>query len=305
MVVALLGPREDPQVTTVADALDERGTEWEVWDADGWPGAAPLSLTVSSGTATVVEEPVDVDRVTSVYLRRISLDPRGPGFENELESRPYSLVNQLREYRGLLTSILTHLDRRGVPVVNPPETQSVHGCKPSQLAAFEAADLPVPETVATNDPDAATAFVERVGDAVYKPVGGGGHARSITPEDLDPRRLDRLSNAPVLFQERLDGADYRLFVVDGDVVATGQIRSDELDYRLGDHEVAAATLSDEIERAAVRAADVLDLRFAGVDVVAGDDGFGVLEANPSPMFAAFDRQAGTDVAGHLAAHLDR
>ena len=305
MVVALLGTEDDPQIRSVGDALDARGTEWELWDSGDWPGESPVSLSVASGTETVVGEAVDAERLTAVYLRRIGLDPRGPEFEGELEERPYSLVNQLREYRGLVTSVLSHLEDRGVPVVNPASTQSVHGLKPYQLAAFDDAGLPVPETLATNDPDAAATFVERVGEAVYKPVGGGGHARSITPAELDPGRLDRLANAPVQFQERLDGENYRLFVVDGDVVETGRIRSDELDYRLGEHEVETATLPSTVERAAVRAADVLDLPFSGVDVIARDDEFAVLEANPSPMFAAFDRRAGTDVAGHLAAFLDR
>jgi|GEM_PF-836346 len=325
MVVALLGTRDDPQVRSVGAALDDRDAEWELWNSGDWPGAEPVSLSVGSGTGpsetdshsnfdsetapsgtrTVVGEPVNPERITSVYLRRIGLDPRGPEFEDDLADRPYSLVNQVREYRGLVTSVLRHLESRGVPVVNPVAAQSVHGLKPYQLAAFEDAGIPVPDTLATNDPDAARAFVERVDDAVYKPVGGGGHARSITPADLDSDRLDRLANAPVQFQERVAGENYRLFVVGGDVVATGHIRSEELDYRLGEHEVDSASVPAAVERAAVRAADVLDLRFAGVDVIERDGEFAVLEANPSPMFAAFDERAGTDVAGHLAAFLDR
>jgi len=319
MVVALLGARDDPQIRAVGAALDDRDAEWELWNSADWPGDHPVSLSVAAGddgagadagpgaagTQAVVGDPVDPDRITSVYLRRIGLDPRGPEFEDDLADRPYSLVNQVREYRGLVTSVLRHLESRGVPVVNPVEAQSVHGLKPSQIAAFEDAGLPVPETLATNDPSAARAFVERVGDAVYKPVGGGGHARSITPADLDSDRLDRLANAPVQFQERVAGENYRLFVVGGDVVATGHIRSEELDYRLGEHDVEAASLPATVERAAVRAADVLDLRFAGVDVIEGGGEYAVLEANPSPMFAAFDERAGTDVAGHLAASLDR
>ncbi|SFR93294.1 Glutathione synthase/RimK-type ligase, ATP-grasp superfamily [Halomicrobium zhouii] len=322
MVVAILGTRDDPQVQSVGAALDDRGVEWELWNSGDWPGDHPVSLSVAagpadagsgsesatgtSGTWAVVGEMVDPDRVTAVYLRRIGLDPRGPAFEDDLAERPYSLVNQVREYRGLVTSVLTHLESRGVPVVNPVAAQSVHGLKPYQLAAFEDAEIPVPDTLATNDPDAARAFVERVGDAVYKPVGGGGHARSITPADLDSDHLDRLANAPVQFQERVAGENYRLFVVGGDVVATGHIRSEELDYRLGEHEVDAAIVPSTVEDAAVRAADVLDLHFAGVDVIADGEGeFAVLEANPSPMFAAFDERAGTDVAGHLAAFLDR
>ncbi|WP_226023083.1 ATP-grasp domain-containing protein [Halomicrobium salinisoli] len=303
MTVALLGAPDDPQIAAVRAALNDRSVESVVWDADRWPGDAPLTFEAADGASATVGDDVSLTDLNAVYLRRMALDPRGPEFEGELEERPYSLMNQLREYRGLLGSILRHLSDAGVRVVNPPEASRLHSLKPYQIAVFEDAGVPVPETLATNDPSAVRAFLDRVGDVVYKPVAGGGHARRLTPEDCTDERLSRLSNAPVQFQERLDGTNYRLYVVGGEVAATGRIESDELDYRLGEHEVVSGSLSDAVERAAVRAASLLDLPFAGVDVVLTDDGFGVLEANPSPMFAAFDERAGTDVAGYLAAHL--
>jgi glutathione synthase/RimK-type ligase-like ATP-grasp enzyme len=172
--------------------------------------------------------------------------------------------------------------------------------KPLQLAEFADADLPIPATCSTNDPDAVRAFLDRVGDAVYKPVSGGGHARAIDADSLDDDRLQRLSNSPVQFQERLDGDNLRLYVVDGDVVAAGRIVSDELDYRMGEHEVERVDPRAEIVETAVDAADVLDLPFAGVDIIDEGDRFALLEVNPSPMFATFDELAGTDVAGPLA-----
>lgn len=303
MTVALLGGENDPQIRAVGRELDALDQPWEIWNAENWPGESPLAVEVDGGTSLTVTEELSPSAVDAVYLRRISFDPRGPEFEGELEERPYSLVNQLREYRGLVLSALRYLDTAGVPIVNPPETLGLHGLKPYQTALFEDAGLPVPATLATNDPDRVATFHDRVDEVVYKPVGGGGHARLLTETELTGDRLDRLANAPVQFQERLSGTNHRLFVVDGEVVATGRIESDELDYRLGEHDVTAADLAADIEDAAVRAADVLGLRFAGVDVVVDDDSFGVLEANPSPMFATFDELAGTDVAGQLAASL--
>jgi glutathione synthase/RimK-type ligase-like ATP-grasp enzyme len=303
MVVALVGPSDDRQVRAVAAALDARDTDWVVWDSDQWPGETPLSFEIASGIQATVGTPVVPDELSAVYFRRIGFDPRGPAFEDTLSDRPYSLVNQLREYRGLLISVLQYLKTSGVPVVNPPRAMSMHSMKPYQLAVFADADLPVPETLTTNDPDEVASFVDRVGEAIYKPVAGGGHARLVTPADLSADRLDRLANAPVQFQKRLDGTNYRVFVVDGEAVATARIHSEELDYRTGEHTVEAADPNAPIEQCAVRAADCLGLDFSGVDFVVGDDGFGVLEANPSPMFVGFDEQAGTDVAGHLASYL--
>lgn len=303
MVVALVGSSDDQQVRAVAAALDARDTEWVVWDSDQWPGETPLSFEIASEIRTTVGTPVVPDELSAVYFRRIGFDPRGPEFEDTLSDRPYSLVNQLREYRGLLISVLQYLETSGVPVVNPPRAMSIHSMKPYQLAVFADADLSVPETLTTNDPDEVASFVDRVGEAIYKPVAGGGHAQLVTPTELSTDRLERLANAPVQFQERLDGTNYRVFVVDGEAVATARIHSENLDYRTGEHTVEGTDAPAPIESAAVRAADCLGLDFSGVDFVVGDDGFGILEANPSPMFAGFDEQAGTDVAGHLASFL--
>lgn len=303
MVVALVGPSDDRQVRAVAAALDARETDWVVWNSDQWPGETPLSFEIASGIQTTVGTPVVLNELSAVYFRRIGFDPRDPEFEDTLCDRPYSLVNQLREYRGLMISVLQYLETSGVPVVNSPHTMSIHGMKPYQLAVFADADLSVPETLTTNDPDEVATFVDRVGEAIYKPVAGGGYARLVTPTDLSMDRLERLANAPVQFQERLDGTNYRVFVVDGEAVATVRVHSEELDYRTGEHTVEVAAPNAPIEQCAVRAADCLGLDFSGVDFVVGDDDFGILEANPSPMFVGFDEQAGTDIAGHLASYL--
>ncbi|UPM45103.1 ATP-grasp domain-containing protein [Halocatena salina] len=304
MTVALIGPSEDRELRAVATELDARGTEWAVWDTDHWPGEVPLSFDVASGIRTTVSEPIQPDSLSAVYVRRIGFDLRNSDFADELDTRPYSLVNQLTEYRGLLGSVLRYLDDRGIPIVNAPQTMAVHRLKPYQLARFADAGLPVPKTLTTNDPTAAMEFVEEVDEVIYKPVAGGGHARIVTAEDLEPDRLERLSNAPVQFQRRLDGTNYRLFVVDGDIVATAHILSDNLDYRMGPHEVETIDPPAPVAAAASRAADCLGLAFAGVDIIVTEDSFRILEANPSPMFATFDERAGTNVAGHLAEFLE-
>jgi glutathione synthase/RimK-type ligase-like ATP-grasp enzyme len=308
MSIAILGAEDDEQVQAVGRELDERGVSWEVWNAGQWPGDAPLTFAATEGSTDVVlSDAVDPADVDAVYFRRISFDPLADAYADTLEERPYSLLNQLNEYRGVVLSVLQFLEVHGVAVVNPPTAMRHHSMKPYQVATFAEHGLPVPETVTTNDPAAATAFVERVGEAIYKPVAGGGHAHAASDEDLSRDQLDRLSNSPVQFQERLRGDDLRLFVVDGEVVAAGRIVSDAVDYRTDDHDVERVDPPADVAADAVEAADLLDLSFAGVDVVydGSTDEYGILEANPSPMFAAFDRLAGTEVASHLAEFLVR
>ncbi|MDQ2050456.1 ATP-grasp domain-containing protein [Natronolimnohabitans sp. A-GB9] len=305
MAVLLLGPRSDPQLEAVEHELETRGVETVVWNADNWPGDGKLSFHQTNEDVRVAasDTVVDGSSVHTAYLRNFALNPRLSEYESQLENRPFSLLNQLREYQAVLESMLYDLQRRGVRMINPLESQDVHKRKPWQLSRLADAGVPVPETLTTTDPDAARAFVDRLEDVVYKPVSGGGHAAPVTAADLTADRLSLLTNAPVQFQERIDGDDLRIFVVNGEIVAAARIVADELDYRTTDHDVERidhSTLDSDIADAAVQATDCLGLAFSGVDVVDGGDRFRVLEANPSPMFATFDEQAGTDVAGALA-----
>lgn len=301
MTVVLIGPPDDPQMEAVDAALADRGIETVGWDSSQWPGEGALSFTQDGrDPRIVVDDPVDVADLTGAYFRRIGLQPTAPEHEETLAERPYSLVNQLTEYRGLVTSIVRYLETCDVRVVNPMSSLGLHSQKPLQLARFADEGVPVPATCSTNDPAAVRSFVDRVGDVIYKPISGGGHAREVSAGDLDDDRLQKLSNSPVQFQERVDGDNLRLFVVDGDVVAAGRIESDALDYRTTDHDVVGIDPRRAVREAATTAAAVTGLPFTGVDVIDAGDRFVVLEANPSPMFAQFDALAGTDVATHLA-----
>ncbi|QLG49247.1 ATP-grasp domain-containing protein [Natrinema halophilum] len=308
MGVLLIGPEADLQVKAVTRELEKRGVETALWDASSWPGDVPATVRhVGDQTSVSVADTEEIPaEYHTIYLRQLGFDARYPEFESELDERPLSVINQIREYRGLLLSAVKRLQDEGVRVINPPEAMSIHDLKPWQLSTLSAAGVPVPETCSTNDPDEVRTFANRVEDVIYKPVTGGGHAHRLEKDDLEDERLTRLANSPVQFQERIDGDDVRVFVVDGEAVAAARIVSDALDYRSVEHDVERIpldSLDPEIERAACRAATQLELPFTGVDVIDGSDRFVVLEANPSPMFATFDELAGTRVADELAAFL--
>lgn len=305
MGVLLLGPRSDPQLAAIEQELETRGVETYVWDADNWPGEGSLSFCQfgPEPRLEVDDAVIDSDTVHTVYLRNFGLNPRLPTYQEELEDHAYALLNQLHEYQAAIGSMLRHLDEQGVRMINPLSSQQIHKRKPWQLSVLAGAGVPVPETITTTDPDRVRTFVDRIDDVIYKPVSGGGHAAEIESSDLTDDRLSLLANSPVQFQERIDGDDIRVFVVDGEVVAAARIVSDKLDYRTERAEIEpidAGELDSEMAEAALVAADRLELAFTAVDIVAGSDRFCVLEANPSPMFTTFDERAGTDVSDALA-----
>ena len=195
----------------------------------------------------------------------------------------------------------------GALLVNPPQAMAQHFRKLEQLDALRSAGVPVPATLATNDPEAVREFVADVGSVVYKPLAGGALCRRITHEDLHDDRLARLSKSPVLFQEEIPGRNIRVYAVGGRVVAAYEIVSDELDYRGSETAVHTTELGPGEADACLRAAKACEMTFTGTDLRRRPDGsFAVLECNPSPMFANIQRHTGgRPVSQALAAALCR
>ena len=299
--VLIVSGRSDAEARRVAEALGELRVPTAFLDTVLFPGSARFSNREGRLFAGDAEQAAP----ETVYLRGLATHPLLPGYHEDLVERPRGLVAQCEEKRAFLESLLLTYERAGARLVNTLEANRQHSRKPWQLYLLERARLPIPRRVATNDPRAARAFVKENGPCVYKPLAGGATVRMVTKEDLSAARLASLALAPVLFQEYCEGMSVRAYVVGGRVVAAAEIRSDEVDYRRDEQEVVPTRLSPEERRAAAAAARACGMAFTGVDLLRGADGFRVLECNPSPMFAVFERKTGLDIAGPLARLLCR
>ncbi len=294
--VLIVGPGDDPEANRVARAVRGRGGRVARLDTRAFPERTRVSFR--NGDLLVggrrLEQP------GSVYVRSLLCDPLHPEFQDELRTRPHGLLAQTDEKYALLTSVLLTLEGRGARLVNGLEANAQHGRKPYQLELLRTGGLPVPRFLASNDPRAVRGFVRTVRKAVYKPLAGGATVRQVEKRDLTDERLSALALAPVLFQELVEGVPVRAYVVGRRVMAAAEIHSDELDYRRDEQAVVATTLSVGERRAAVRAARVCGMAFSGVDLIRSNRAFTILECNPSPMFAVFEKKAGQDVAEPLA-----
>jgi glutathione synthase/RimK-type ligase-like ATP-grasp enzyme len=203
-----------------------------------------------------------------------------------------------RERSTLLTAILLRWERLGSALYNPTSAGN-NITKPYQLALLQAAGLPVPATLWTNDPAAVKRFCGEH-EAIYKPVAGGAATRKVAAGDLTDERLSRLEAAPVCFQELLPGEDVRVYVIDGRVACALRIVADDIDFRQHEQSIEAITLDPEVAQQCVRAAEVIGLRYTGMDIKADRHGrYKILELNPSAMFLGFEQRAGVDIGGPL------
>jgi len=110
------------------------------------------------------------------------------------------------------------------------------------------------------------------------------------------------------FIKEADGKDLRLFVVDGKVVASMQRQTTAGDFRSNPHRnVTSSTvkISAEEKRLATKAAKVLGLKVAGVDVIRSRKGPLLLEVNSSPRIEDIEDVTGKDVAGAMISAIER
>lgn len=296
MSVLLLAGASDPQGKRVRASLRDLGVDTIPFDAGAYPERGLLSI---DGRSIRLGRKVLPD-IHAVYIRGLGIHPLTPGFEEDLALRPQGLIAQCDEKRALLESLLLELETRGARLVNSLEANAQHARKPLQLRRLQAAGVPVPRWIATNNAAEVRRFTRDVGEVVYKPLSGGATVRRLSALDLSPDRLDALKVAPVLFQEFVEGVSVRAYVVGRKVVAAAEIHSPELDYRRDTTAVMPTRLTSAERRACLTAAKACGMRFTGVDLIRGAEDFALLECNPSPMFAAFERATGFDIAGPLA-----
>jgi len=102
------------------------------------------------------------------------------------------------------------------------------------------------------------------------------------------------------------GRDIRALVVGDRVVAAMRRRAQGDEFRSNVHRggtVEAVTLDAEYEQAAVRSAQIMGLRVAGVDMLEGADGPLVMEVNSSPGLQGIETATQLDVAGAIVDYI--
>jgi len=104
------------------------------------------------------------------------------------------------------------------------------------------------------------------------------------------------------FVKEASGTDIRALVVDGKVVGSIKRTAQPGEFRSNLHQggSAAKVRLTAIERkAAIKAAKVLNLNVAGVDILRSHDGPKILEVNSSPGLQGIEKATGNDIAGAI------
>lgn len=184
-----------------------------------------------------------------------------------------------------------------------------------QLLAGQGIGLPT--TVFGDNPDDTQDLLSLMGEPphIIKLNEGSQGAGVILAEQLSASRsvIEALRGlyANFLVQEFIpeaQGADIRCFVVGDKVVAAMKRQAAAGEFRSNLHRGGAAALveltADEQETA-LRAAQVIGLGVAGVDLLRSSRGPMVLEVNSSPGLEGIEGITGVDIAGSMIEHLQQ
>ncbi|WP_310526408.1 RimK family alpha-L-glutamate ligase, partial [Nocardioides sp.] len=109
------------------------------------------------------------------------------------------------------------------------------------------------------------------------------------------------------FVSESKGRDIRALVVGDRVVAAMRRVAKGDEFRSNVHRggtVEPVELDSAFEEAAVRSAQIMGLRVAGVDMLEGNDGPLVMEVNSSPGLEGIEAATKLDVAGAIIDHID-
>ena len=115
----------------------------------------------------------------------------------------------------------------------------------------------------------------------------------------------------ILVQEYIKeagGADIRCFVIGDRVVAAMKRQAPEGEFRSNLHRGGQATtirITPEERSTAVRAAKIMGLNVAGVDILRSNHGPVVMEVNSSPGLEGIEEATGKDVAGMIIQFIEK
>ncbi len=211
-------------------------------------------------------------------------------------------------------AVVNQFEMMGVPVVNSSTAIARSRDKLRCLQLLAQAGIDMPRTVMARDRTGIEQSVEQIGGlpAIIKLIQGTQGVGVMIAHTMDEIQtiLDTFWDLgqEILLQEFIaesKGADVRALVVGDHVVGAMRRKAKAGEFRSNIHRGGKGMLvelSPSFQKAAVRAAEVMGLEVAGVDMLEGKDGPKIMEVNSSPGFEGLEAATGLDIASQIMSH---
>ncbi|RMF27425.1 MAG: RimK family alpha-L-glutamate ligase [Bacteroidetes bacterium] len=185
------------------------------------------------------------------------------------------------------------------------------------LQLLAAAGMDIPRTFIVNNPDVVGSLIDELGGPpVVIKLLESTHGLGVILAETRKTAISiveafQRTNQKVIVQEFIEearGADIRVLVVGGRVVAAMRRQAVDGEFRSNLHRGASATrvkLRQEEVNLVQRAVKLLGLDVAGVDLLRSRRGPLLLEINASPGLEGIETITGVDIAGAIIEHVVR
>jgi ribosomal protein S6--L-glutamate ligase len=178
-------------------------------------------------------------------------------------------------------------------------------------------EVGIPATTFVRDRKDVLSAIDRVGGApvVIKLLEGTqgigvilAETRKVAEAIIETLQSTRQNVLVQQFVSESRGRDVRALVVGDRVVGAMRRLAQGDEFRSNVHRGGRAegiTLDSDYERTAVRSAQIMGLRIAGVDMLEGAHGPLVMEVNTSPGLQGIEEATGLDIAGAIIDYVDQ
>ena len=260
-----------------------------------------------------------VVRVVDIMEFSILLEENNPllFFRGETMAQPDAVIPRIGASLTLFgTAIVRQFEQMGVFCLNTSRAITVSSDKLRSAQLLSRHDIGIPPSAFVHDRNDVLPSIQRVGGApvIIKVLEGTQGVGVILAESLKVAEaiIETLQSARqhVLIQKFVaesKGRDLRALVVGDRVVAAMRRTAQGDEFRANVHRGGKAErvdLTPDYERAAIRAAQIMGLHVAGVDLLESRSGPLVMEVNSSPGLEGIETCTGVDVAGAIIAYLE-
>lgn len=306
-MILIVAPPDDLHALCVAQDLKAMGKRFQIADPSQLSNTGGLEFRAgqqSRSTWTGVDgNPIALEKVKTVWHRRRFF----PTLQEIPDLNDQAFIK--REWSELFSGIFSTMDAF---FVNEPARQEL-AVKPLQLRMAEQLGLRIPDTLITNDPAAAEAFIERHGQlVVHKTLSPPRHRFLATTKWSPSQRvaLKDLVFGPVIFQETITNCTELRVTVIGEQIFAAAFRPPDglIDGRFVDTPYRSHELPKGVASQLLSLVRGLGLVFSTIDLKLTEEGeYVFLELNPQGQYLYVEILSGmplTDAMAQLLANGD-
>jgi ribosomal protein S6--L-glutamate ligase len=256
--------------------------------------------------------------IKQCYMKLDALEPeahyRGVKVLNDLDAAITRIRPSITFYGCALAR---QFESMGVLTLNSSSAIGQSRDKLYSLQLMVKSGIRIPTTGFANSPMETNDLIEMVGGAplivkLLEGTQGRGvvlaETRKAAESVINAFKALRANLLVQEFVKEADGKDLRCFVIDGKVIASIQREAAPGEFRANLHQGGSASIvkiTPEERVMAVKAAKILGLTFAGVDIIRSKNGPLLLEVNSSPGLEGIEGATGKDIAGMMIASIEK